>query len=126
MKYLISLFEWGEQRELSSELALRINDVVVIDLGFGKHLGTVSAIKNSGDSQESGAGEIINEGKILRKATALEKDKIGLNQEKSDEFLRKCRELVKKYDLPMKLVGVDLSIEGGGIIFGFTAEERID
>jgi cell fate regulator YaaT (PSP1 superfamily) len=34
--------------------------------------------------------------------------------------------LVKKYDLPMKLVGVDLSIEGGGIIFGFTAEERID
>lgn len=26
----------------------------------------------------------------------------------------------------MKLTGVDISLEGGGIIFGFTAEERID
>jgi len=126
MKYLISLFEWGEQRELSSELTLRVNDVVIVDLGFGKHLGTVCAIKKSAEAKAGGAGEVISEGKILRKATSLEKDKVSLNQEKREEFLRKCRELVRKYKLPMKLVGVDLSIEGGGIIFGFTAEERID
>jgi len=126
MKYQVSLFEWEEQRELSSDLTLQVDDVVVVDLGFGKHLGRISGIKKPGGTKESGSGELISEGKIMRKATALEKEKTSLNQKKREEFLKKCRGLVKKYELPMKLVGIDLSIDGGGIIFGFTAEERID
>jgi len=129
MKYLISLFEWGEKRELSSEIPLRKNDVVVVDLEFGKHLGKVcSTIESCGceNKCKRNSGEIESEGTILRKATSIEKEKLALGSKKKGELMQKCRSLIKKYSLPMKLVGVDISIDGGGIIFGFTAEERID
>lgn len=130
MKYLVSIFEWGEQRELESPLELKENDTVVIELGFGKHLGKiVEACGKECEKDDKNKGEesnISGEGFILRKATVSERKKSELSPKKKDGFVRKCRELVKKYKLPMKLVGVDMSIEGGGIIFGFTAEERID
>lgn len=126
MKYLVSIFEWGEKRILASEQALKEGDTVIIDLGFGKHLGTVcSAAKKK--SLEHKTGNISeNEGVILRRATSLEKEKACLTIKKRNEMMQKCRKLIKKYALPMKLVGVDVSVDGGGIIFGFTAEERID
>lgn len=138
MKYSISLFEWGEQRELPSELTLKKGDVVVVDLGFGKHLGKICGLadeKNKSNSCKSCPAEVVSEsqyrtipgeGKIMRKATNLEKEKAALENKKRDELMNKCRTLIKKYSLPMKLVGIDVSIDGGGIIFGFTAEERID
>ena len=128
MQYSISLFEWGEQRELSSELPLKKDDVVLVDLGFGKHLGKICCAidKNCNKGCGRNLGEINNEGTIIRKITGLEKEKLVLGNKKKRELIQKCRTLVKKYDLPMKLVGVDISMDGGGIIFGFTAEERID
>lgn len=129
MKYSISLFEWDEQRELASDLVFKKGDTIVVDLGFGKHLGKVCGTaedKCKKGSCNNCSSEAISEGKILRKATSLENDKAALDNKKRHEFMRKCRTLIKKYDLPMKLVGIDVSIDGGGIIFGFTAEERID
>jgi len=129
MKYSISLFEWNEKRELTSDLVLKKDDVVVVDLGYGKHLGTVCGIapeKNKKGTCGNCQAEMISEGNIMRKATSLEKDKAALDDKKKQELIKKCRTLVKKYNLPMKLVGIDISIDGGGIIFGFTAEERID
>lgn len=129
MKYSISLFEWGERRELTSDLSLKKGDFVVVDLGFGKHLGKIEGVIEEDQSKPCKGcqgGEPICEGKLMRKATNLEKDKATLDQTKREELMRKCRVLVKKYNLPMKLVGIDISIDGGGIIFGFTAEERID
>lgn len=129
MKYSVSLFEWGEQRELSSDLILKKDELVVVDLGFGKHLGKICCSvddKCANGSCKSCQSDAISEGKIMRKATNLEKDKAALDVKKKDELIQKCRVLIKKYSLPMKLVGIDVSIDGGGIIFGFTAEERID
>lgn len=129
MQYLISLFEWGEQRKLPSDLSLNPNDTVIVDLGFGKHLGIVCGLVENKHNNKNCAncqGDFISEGKIVRKATGLEKEKISLDNDKRNDLMKKCRDLVKKYNLPMKLVGIDISIDGGGIIFGFTAEERID
>lgn len=125
MKYQVSIFEWGEKRTLSSEQTLKDGDTVIVDLGFGKHLGTIcNAAKEKKHEQISNCPE--NEGTILRRATSLEKEKACLTAKKRTEMMQKCRKLIKKYALPMKLVGVDVSTDGGGIIFGFTAEERID
>jgi len=129
MKYSLLLFEWGEQRELSSELTLKKGDRVVIDLGFGRHLGTICGPAKETANCHCGkrmTKEGEGEGTIIRKATNLEKEKAALDGPKRNDLMRKCRTLIKKYELPMKLVGVDISIDGGGIIFGFTAEERID
>ncbi|MFH1182894.1 MAG: regulatory iron-sulfur-containing complex subunit RicT [Candidatus Moraniibacteriota bacterium] len=126
MKYLLSIFEWGEQRVLSSDQPLKEGDTVVVDLGFGKHLGKICETLKDKKNERKVANSLENEGVILRRATTLEKDKANLDSKKRTQMMQKCRKLIKKYDLPMKLVGVDVSIDGGGIIFGFTAEERID
>ena len=128
MQYLISLFEWGEEKLISSEIPLKKGDEVIVDLGFGKHLGTVLRVieecdKKCGKCDKYSTSEDYV---IMRKATSLEREKVKLGAHKKKEMITKCRVLVKKYELPMKLTGVDVSLEGGGIIFGFTAEERID
>jgi len=120
-RFLISLFEWNDEKEFQSDLVLKKGDEVIIDLGFGKHLGLV--IKElEGKKDENPKGE----GSIVRKATAAEKKKAKLGDGKQQEILDKCRKLIKKYELPMKLVGVDVTVDGGGVVFGFTAEERVD
>lgn len=126
MKYLVSIFEWGEKRILSSEQSLKRGDSIIVDLGFGKHLATVCNESREKKSHQKTGNIPETEGIILRRATSLEKDKACLTAKKRDEMMQKCRKLIKRYALPMKLVGVDVSIDGGGILFGFTAEERID
>ena len=125
MKYLISVFPWQEEREASSDLVLKKGDTVVADLGFGKHLALVKDI-NKEAVRWDGGKEKSEEVQITRKAAGLEKEKVSLDNSKRDETMKKCRNLIQKYNLPMKLVGMDISIDGGGIVFGFTAEERID
>ncbi len=129
MQYLLSLFEWGEERTISSDLPLKKGDTVILDLGFGKHLATVQKLieaKECGSCEKCDKHTVQEDYVIVRKATSLEKEKVKLGVTKKKEMIKKCRELIKKYELPMKLTGVDVSVEGGGIIFGFTAEERID
>ena len=111
---------------MSSEHLLKEGDTVVVDLGFGKHLGKICNVVKEKKDERKVSSSFENEGVILRRATSLEKDKACLDSKKRTQMMQKCRKLIKKYDLPMKLVGVDISIDGGGIIFGFTAEERID
>lgn len=113
---------------MESPLNLKSGDLVVVDLTFGKHLGNViSQLNESGCDSGGGCDDCFQkEGSIVRKATALEKEKSEEEEAKKTKLLKECRLLVKKYKLPMKLVGVDLAVDGGGIIFGFTAEERVD
>lgn len=111
---------------MSSELTLKKGDIVVVDLGFGKHLGSICDVINDKKKEPKNSDNFEYEGTILRRATAPEKEKSCLTPKKRTELMQKCRALIKKYQLPMKLVGVDVAIDGGGIIFGFTAEERID
>ncbi len=126
MKYLVSIFEWKEERKLESPLNLKKGDLIVVDLVFGKHLGEIVRLLDEDSCNGQCDDCFQKEGIIVRKATGLEKEKIKEDIEKKEKFLKDCRALVKKYKLPMKLVGVDLAVDGGGIIFGFTAEERVD
>lgn len=111
---------------MTSDQIFKEGDIVIVDLGFGKHLGKICDKLKEKQDERKVACNLENEGAILRRATSLEKDKASLDLKKKTQMMQKCRKLIKKYDLPMKLVGVDVSIDGGGIIFGFTAEERID
>ncbi|NIA17317.1 MAG: signal peptidase [Planctomycetes bacterium] len=65
-------------------------------------------------------------GKFVRYATADD-----LSEEKhintgAEEELKRCRQLVKKMNLPMKLADIEHIFGGERIIFYFTAEDRVD
>lgn len=68
----------------------------------------------------------IFEGKILRKITLEDQEKIKENKDQAVQYLADCQEIINSYQMPMKLVDADLSFDGKKITFYFGSEGRID
>ena len=64
--------------------------------------------------------------KVMRRASALDKERQRENTEKKEEAYRTARKMIQKHGLPMKLVDVDYVFDGSSIVFYFTAEGRVD
>ena len=64
--------------------------------------------------------------KVMRRASALDKERQRENVEKKEEAFRTARKMIQKHGLPMKLVDVDYVFDGSSIVFYFTAEGRVD
>ena len=85
------------------------------------------------------AGKVVHLGLMKAEATALEPlpkvsrianledlKKIKEQQEARKEALKVCKQYIRKYNLPMKLVDGDFTFDGKKLIFAFTAESRVD
>jgi cell fate regulator YaaT (PSP1 superfamily) len=64
--------------------------------------------------------------KVMRRASAHDKERQKENIRKKEEAYRTARQLVQKHGLPMKLVDADYVFDGSSIVFYFTAEGRVD
>ena len=64
--------------------------------------------------------------RIVRKANASDLEICERNREKENEAVKLCRQMVKKRDLPMKIVDAHFSFDGGKVTFSFIAEKRVD
>lgn len=64
--------------------------------------------------------------KVIRVASEEDTEKYNVNQENEKLAFRTCKEKIIQHDLPMKLIDVEYTFDGGKIIFYFTAEGRID
>ena len=96
-------------------------DYVIVETELGFELGKLLSI-----SKDVEATDDKRELKpILRKATYDDIAKLP-SQEKKEETLEYCRETIKKYDLPMKLVDLHYSFEGNRINFAFISDGRVD
>ncbi|MBU1149157.1 stage 0 sporulation protein [Patescibacteria group bacterium] len=63
---------------------------------------------------------------VIRKINSEDKAKLVEYVKKAEEAVQKCRDLIKKYNLPMNLVDCEYSFDGGKMVFTFTAESRVD
>ena len=78
-------------------------------------------------AQESGEGYLdLNCGKILRMATGDDLNEERHIRQNAADKLRRCKELIKKHNLPMKLVDCEHLFGGERIIFYFLSETRVD
>ena len=64
--------------------------------------------------------------KVIRIATEEDTRKYQENQENEKLAFRTCKDKIISHQLPMKLIDVEYTFDGGKIIFYFTAEGRID
>lgn len=64
--------------------------------------------------------------RIARLATPEDEERIRTSRENERRAMDVCIEKVAEHGLPMKIVGVERSFDGGKIIFYFTAEGRVD
>jgi cell fate regulator YaaT (PSP1 superfamily) len=100
---------------------VKIDDWVIIDTEAGTEAGQITAVK---DMESSHLTEPLEQIQKIANLTDLEKIKKIQAQKK--DALKICKQFIRKYNLPMKLVDVDYSFDERRMIFAFTAESRVD
>lgn len=104
------------------DLKLKINDSVVVENSRGIELGFVA--ENIKGIEESELTEELMP--VVRIANKKDLSNYEKNNEKSIEALSKAKELVNKYNLQMKLVDAEYTLDGSKVVINFTCEDRVD
>ena len=118
MKVLINVYPWENPKLYFSDLELKKGEKVIVATEYCNELGTVEKIL--ADSPEE------TEGKVLRIATARDREVYAGYQEEKDGFIKLCHEMVKAARLEMKVIDAMISLDGKQTIFVFTSDGRID
>lgn len=101
---------------------IEISTPVIVETSRGIELGTVV----------QGPGEVSNDevkGKlkrVVRRATPV--DLLQAQHYRAEEAyaVSKCEELVKRMDIPIKVLEADYSFDGSRLVFSFVSEQRVD
>ncbi len=104
------------------ELALAQGEWAIVETAQGKECGEVMLPQR--DVPEDQIVAPLK--KVIRKATAEDMKALEERAAKERHALQVCEEKVKAHNLDMKLVDVEYSLDGGKIIFYFTADGRVD
>ncbi len=105
------------------DLDLKKDDMVIVETEFGQEIGKVFDFKELSREELEKIDDEIKP--VVRLADESDLIKMASETEKEDA-LEYCRKLVKKYDLPMKLVDVHFSLDKNRINFAFYSENRVD
>ncbi len=99
-----------------------LHDKVVVETERGLKIGRVVIAPT-----QVLAGEVTEPLKpVLRKATAEDMERMEEARQREKMALTKCTELARKLNLPMKLLSVESSLDGGYVTIFFSAEGRVD
>ena len=105
-----------------AEIDLELNDYVVVETAHGQDLGKVVIT-----AKQVLANEIVQPLKtIVRKATPEDLQQRREQGGTEEDALAKAVELATKYQLPIKFISAECSLDGNHITIFFTAEGRID
>lgn len=106
---------------LLNSLDLKMNDKIIVETSLGIDLAQVVDIIEL-DLEEEKIAELTS---VLHLATKEELSQAA-DEKKKDRALEICRNLIKKDDLPMKLVDVHFSLDNRHVNFAFISNNRVD
>ncbi len=101
---------------------LDVDTRVIVETARGSELGLVVQSKHDVPVEEI-KGKLK---KVVRKATPLDLVQAQQYQMREPEALQTCDELVKKLDLPIKVLSAEYSFDGTRLVISFSAEQRVD
>lgn len=104
------------------EMKIEANTDVIVETARGLEYG--KAVLGNRDVEESKVVQPLK--RVVRLATAEDREKMLASQAKEEDARRICLEKIQQRQLPMKLVGVEYSFDGSKVLFYFTAEGRVD
>jgi len=119
----VRVFVLGQDREShfnAGEHTLSVGEKVVVQTKQGKALGVV---KSPALDFACGGCE---KSKILRKATPDEVEKDLENRDLEKKAFDSCVDVIKEWELPMRLIRVEYLLDRTKAIFYFTSEKRVD
>ncbi len=113
---------WGKRYWFDpQEHELKVGDCVIVKTEIGIELGRVKAIK---EIEQDKIDKPVKP--ITRKATLSDIEKIEKKNKYKEKDIEICKKLVEKNELPIKIVGVHYSFDGGRLTFYFIAKGRVD
>lgn len=117
-KVLVYIYSWENPKLFTNNFELKKGDSVIIPTESGNELGKIvsDTIESKDEPQE----------KIVRIATEHDIETREKYDDEKNSLLPACREMVKKLELPMKVIDAWINLDGKQIIFVFTADGRID
>lgn len=103
----------------SDEFEINVGDNVIVDTDKGLQYGVVKFL-NSGNVDKTLYKNVVR--------IATEADRIKNNENLNDAAfaLNKCRNLVQKYNLNMKIIDAYYTFSREQLIFRFVSEDRVD
>jgi len=105
-----------------SGIDLKVGDHVVVETGRGLEIGRVVI-----SPKQVLASEITEPLKaVLRKASEEDLRQKAELAKKERQAFAKCRELIAKHGLPMKLLAAEYNLDSTRLTFLFSAKERVD
>lgn len=118
----IQFAPWDKVYNFSvGNLDLSVGDYVIVETELGTELGRIISI-----FKELGSNVETREIKPIVKKADYDDIASLPGNEKKEEALNFCREMIAKHNLPMKLVDVHFSFEGNRLNFAFIADGRVD
>lgn len=119
---LVKFAPWDKAYNfLPAKLELKLGDKVIVETDLGKEIGTVSGFEKLTEETE----DRDNLKEIIRLSEASDYDNAVSTEEKL-EAMDYCQRLIKKYQLPMKLVDVYFAYSRNHLNFAFIADGRVD
>ena len=97
---------------------LNKNDIIILKYNGLEYIGTVTNV-NVPDSRKDDA-------KLIRVATKKDIKNNLFNIRDANKAFRKCRGLIKKYNLDMRLLSATYSYDRKQLLFQYVADERVD
>lgn len=116
--FSVRIYSWENPKSYESELDLAKGEMVIVAGENSNELGIVEEVNLQKKEDASG--------KILRIATQRDREVFNSYEEQKPEIVEKCKEIIKKSGLEMKIVDGRISLDGKQVIFAFTADGRID
>jgi cell fate regulator YaaT (PSP1 superfamily) len=104
------------------EHLLEQDELIIVETAKGTELGKVVIAPT--DVAESEITEPLKP--VLRKATPDDLERQQSFKAREADALARCKERVKHFDLPMKLIGAEYNFDGTRLVFTFTADGRVD
>ena len=101
---------------------IKLGDGCIVETIRGIEYGTI--VKKDLEVNESKLKNPLKE--IIRVATEDDIKKHMENKEKEPDAFIKCKECIKKHNLPMKLLGCEYTFDATKVLFYFSADNRID
>jgi len=122
-KYLeVNIYSWEKNCFLDPlDFPVKIDDWVIFSTAVGIETGKV--IRQGLMKSEALTEPLI---KVEKIANLEDLKKIKEQQANKKEALKVCKQFIRKYNLPMKLVDCNFTFDNKKLIFAFTAECRVD
>lgn len=100
------------------------DDYVIVETKIGVELGKIVGSAELTEEEVAKLPEPLKP--IARKATKDDLEKALEQNKQKEKALAECRELIKKHNLPIKLVDVHFTFDDSRITFAFIADGRVD